>query len=190
MSKGTIPESLFNGDPNANVFYVLVDQSVVTCKKATDQPFYKQRSSYISSGVYSPAQNKVIFWGDAQEVTECMKILVDSKTINEDTTYELASGHKMLAGSNSSAQIKTAVGGITRKGHAGFNRLPAKGTDKLKPQASTTASKPNISQQEMPPANHQGVVIPTPSGKIEIRTGSNKDLRQQNVAKRITPRNT
>lgn len=187
MVNGEVPESLFQGDQKAFVFYVLANKQIATCKKAADLPYHKQRSSYLSSGVYSPALNKVSFWGDALEIPECMKILIESKTVEPDAKYVVAGGRKMTA--SHSGQVKSAITGATRKGHAGFNRLPARGTDKLTPQTSTAESRPNLKQKEMP-ASTQNAVINTPSGKIEIRTGMSKDLRQQSVPRKATPRNT
>lgn len=183
------PEALFNGDPDAFVFYVLADKQVAKCKQVKDLPYHKQRSSYISAGVYSPSQKKVSFWGDALEINTCMEVLTESKTIDKDATYQLAGGQKISAGPSHASQVKSAVNGITRKGHAGFNRLPAKGIGKLQPQPGATASRPNVEQRKMPDAKTSGVVLPTPSGKIEIRTNTSKDLRQQSVTKRVTPRN-
>jgi hypothetical protein len=188
------PETLLGSDSKAQAFYVLADKQVALCKpgeKPTALPYYKQRSSYISAGVISPANKKVCFWGDALEIDVCMEVLKDADAIDADFTYVLAGGRKMSATGHNVTKIElkksATVDGIRRKGRAGFNRLPAGGTKDLQPQSGTMTSRPNIQQKDMPKSTGQGTITPTPSPKIEVRTSNGSDLKRQQVSKQVKP---
>lgn len=187
MVKTETPESLLNNDPDARVFYILNDYSVAVCQKATDLPYHKQRSSYVSAGVYSPSQKQVYFWGDSQDLEKCMDILVASKSITKEYTYKLAGGRKMVI--DNANRVK-AVSGITRKGHAGFNRLPPSGQGDLKPQDGALQDVTrHIKQGELDPVNASDPSTPTVTPKIQIKFGPDKNMQKQPVQKQVRPRN-
>lgn len=79
----TTPDSMID-DPDSREFFILRNESVVICKHRDEVPFAKQRSTYLSSGRYSPKYKKVIFWPNSFNLPRAFTLLVDGNYITPD----------------------------------------------------------------------------------------------------------
>ena len=83
------PDTLLS-DSKSMAFYVLRDEQLVICNSRKDLPYWKNRSTYLSEGRYSPEHRKVIFWPDPVNPARAMKLLEDGNHIEADYSYTVA----------------------------------------------------------------------------------------------------
>lgn len=183
MANNDTPEILL-GDPNAKVFYILNDGTVQTCAKVGDLPYHKQRSSYISAGVFSPQLKKVSFWGDAHNPQKCLETLVKEGLVDKDYSYTLSTTRIQRPDNRPNIKVSN---GIARHGtNASFSRFPATGRGNLVPQGAASEVAPAEAAEAVDEDATVAAVKPRPP-KIEIRT-ANQGLQKQPVQKQ--PRTT
>jgi len=84
-------------DPDSMEFFILRDEKVAIAKKRTDVPYHKNRSTYLSSGRYSPKYKKVVFWPDPVNPLRAMKLLEENMHIGSDYTYAIAGSGTQVA---------------------------------------------------------------------------------------------
>ena len=80
------PDAL-KADPESMAFYILRDEQVVICKTRKDVPYWKNRSTYLSEGRYSPKYKKVVFWPNPVNPSRAIHLLTEQQHIEEDYTF-------------------------------------------------------------------------------------------------------
>jgi hypothetical protein len=83
------PDAL-KSDPESMAFYVLRDETLAICKTRQELPYWKNRSTYLSSGRYSSKYKKVVFWPDPVNPAKAMHLLKEHQHIESDYTYAVA----------------------------------------------------------------------------------------------------
>ena len=83
------PDAL-KSDPDSMEFYILRDEKVVICRNRQDVPYWQNRSTYLSSGRYSPEYKKVVFWPDPINPSLALRLLKEEMHINEDYSYAVS----------------------------------------------------------------------------------------------------
>lgn len=83
------PDSL-KKDPESLEFYILRDEKVVVCRDRRDVQYWKNRSTYLSSGRFSPEFKKVVFWPGPVNPSRSMDLLKEYMYIDDTYTYAIA----------------------------------------------------------------------------------------------------
>lgn len=77
-------------DPDSMAFYILRDEKVVICKNLRDVQYWQNRSTYLSSGRFSPKFKKVVFFDGSINPGRAMTLLVEGMHIDEHYSYAVA----------------------------------------------------------------------------------------------------
>ena len=129
------PDAL-KSDPDSQAFFVLRDEQLVLYKSEAEAPYWKNRSSYLSAGRFSPKHKKVVFWPEPVNPGRAMHLLKEHCHIEDDYTYAVPA-------SEGGWSKKTSVFGHKPKDTTGLEKL-----DGVRKRAVEVLMERGMRQQE------------------------------------------
>ncbi len=88
-NKVNSPDCLLN-DKDSKFFYVLRDEKLAICKLQQELPYWRNRTTYLASGRFSPKHKKVVFTAGSINPSRAMQLLIQGGYITDDYIYAIS----------------------------------------------------------------------------------------------------
>jgi len=109
------PETLLS-DSGSMAFFVLRDETIALSKRRDDLPYYRNRSTYLSAGRFSPEHKTVIFYSEPVNPGRAMDLLREGMHIDETFSFQIHGGAVKTKAVGTKGDPTSHLNGVRKRG--------------------------------------------------------------------------